>query len=85
MSCSATANEILIIIDTTLMPVLESGSTKLRIFGVQNPTQLDKIGTGNFKIQTYSKGGLLVDSNDNLGTIGIAEAGTLYSMTSPSF
>jgi hypothetical protein len=78
MPCSMTSNKISIIIDQSQLPELESGSTKVRIFNVKNPSSGANLGTGNFKIESFSKNGILVDINENFGSIGIAATPLIY-------
>ena len=78
MPCVASSNKISILIDQTLLAELESGSTKVRVFNVKNPSIGANTGTGNFKIESFSKNGILVDVNENFGSIGIAAAPLIY-------
>jgi hypothetical protein len=78
MPCTMTSNKISITIDQSLLPELESGSTKVRVFNVRNPATGANTGTGNFKIESFSKNGILVDVNENFGSIGIAAAPLIY-------
>ena len=78
MPCSITENKLSISIDQSQMPELQSVSTKVRIFNVKNPSSGANTGTGNFKIESFKKNGILVDINENFGSIGIAAAPLIY-------
>ena len=74
MSCTNALNVIAITIDQTKISFLQSGSLHITVFNVQNPITKPDYGSGNFKIKTFSQGGIQIDENTNFGTIGIADA-----------
>lgn len=72
MGCTQNSNEIAIVVTGT-MTELASGSTRIVLQSVQNPSSVseEKQGTGKFEVRTYSEGHNLIDENRNFGSISI--------------